>query len=76
MDTYAKVKLIAEDHSKSVWTRVDELLELDVNLYTNLGIDSHPNEKEEVSKQSRAIYKAIRDLDKMIGDSFLNHLDK
>ncbi len=76
MDAYGKINLIAEDHQKSIWTRVDELLEMDADAYTNLGTDSSPKEKEEVAKQSRAIYKAIRVLDKTIGNSLLNPADR
>ena len=44
------------------WTlkkKVDALLEIDANNYTNLGTDSSKTEKKEVKAISRKIYKAI-----------------
>lgn len=70
-----EIKRIAEAYQKSVKERIDELLELDATQYTNLGSDSTKTEKKEVKKNSRLIYRAIKDLDKYIGESLLNHLD-
>lgn len=67
---------IAEDYQKTVQQRLDELLEADSNMYTNLGIDSTKAEKEEVRRASRAIYRAIRDnVDENIGKELLQHQD-
>ena len=40
--------------------KIDALLEIDCNNYANLGIDSTKAEKLEVKKQSRQIYRAIK----------------
>lgn len=60
----------------SVRKKISSLLEIDANIYCNLGTDSTKSEKLEAKKQSRAIYRAIRKLDKKTGDRFLYYLDK
>lgn len=66
---------IAEDYNKSVIQRVNELLEIDAIMYTNLGSDSTKAEKQEVKKNSRIIYRAIKDLDFETGKLLLQHQD-
>lgn len=56
--------------------KIDKLLELDCNLYTNLGIDSTKSEKQEVKRMSRKIYKAIQSISEPIGKSLLQAIDK
>ena len=71
-----EVKIIAEDFNRSIRQRIDELLEADSNMYTNLGSDSTKNEIEEVKKKSRVIYRAIKDLDSFAGSQLLYYQDK
>jgi hypothetical protein len=66
---------IAEDYQKTVIERVNELLEIDAIMYTNLGSDSTKAEKQEVKKNSRIIYRAIKDLDFETGKLLLQHQD-
>ena len=66
---------IAEDYQKTVVERINQLLELDATMYTNLGSDSTNAEKQEVKKNSRIIYRAIRDLDLETGKLLLQHQD-
>ena len=66
---------IAEAYQKTVRERIDQLLEMDANQYTNLGSDSTKAEKAEVKKNSKIIYKAIKDLDEYTGKLLLEHLD-
>jgi len=66
---------IAEDYQKTVVQRINELLEIDATMYTNLGSDSTKAEKQEVKKNSRIIYKAIKDLDIATGKLLLQHQD-
>jgi hypothetical protein len=66
---------IAEAYQKTVQERIDLLLEMDANMYTNLGSDSTKAEKAEVKKNSKVIYKSIKDLDEYIGKQLLQHLD-
>ena len=56
--------------------RIDALLEIDCNNYTNLGSDSTKTEILEVKKQSRQIYRAIKTIDKSLGDMLLRAMDK
>ena len=71
-----EVLRIAEDFNKSIRERVESLLEMDTNMYTQLGSDSTKSEKEEVKKKSRIIYRAIKDLDYEIGSQLLYYQDK
>ena len=70
-----EVKKIAENFNKSIRERIDSLLEIDANMYTNLGSDSSKAEKEEVKKKSRLIYRAIKGLDEATGKLLLQHQD-
>ena len=56
--------------------RIDALLEIDCNNYTNLGSDSTKTERSEVKKQSRQIYRAIKTIDPVWGERFLRTMDK
>ena len=55
--------------------KIDELLRMDCEMYTNLGIDSTKKEKSEVTKNSRRIYKAIKAIDQKMGKTFLLAMD-
>ena len=70
-----EVLRIAEAYQKTVKERIDELLKMDATQYTNLGSDSTKSEKAEVKKNSKLIYKAIKDLDEYTGKLLLEHLD-
>ena len=70
-----KVLRIAEDFNKSIKERIDELLKIDADMYTNLGSDSTKADKEQVKKNSRLIYRAIKDLDDATGKLLLQHQD-
>ena len=70
-----KVLRIAEDFNKSIKERIDELLRMDADMYTNLGSDSTKADKEQVKKNSRFIYRAIKDLDDATGKLLLQHQD-
>lgn len=56
-------------------TKKDKLLEYDTKMYCYLGTDSLVKEKEQVKKNSRAIYRAIAKLDPRLGKNFLWYLD-
>jgi hypothetical protein len=56
--------------------KIDKLLELDCNMYTNLGSDSTKTEKLEVKRMSRKIYKAIQSINEPVGKSLLQAMDK
>ncbi len=56
--------------------RIDKLLEMDAIQYCNLGKDSTKDEKLEVKKRSKNIYKAISKIDSVLGKSLLQLQDK
>jgi len=56
--------------------KTDELLRIDAALYCNLGTDSTKKEREEVRRQSRKIYQAIKRVDPSLGERFLQNFDK
>jgi len=66
---------IAADYQKTVLERIDELLEIDAIMYQNFGTDSTKANKEEVKKNSRFIYRTIKDLDPNTGKLLLQHQD-
>ena len=73
-----KVRKIQGYKTWSLKKKVDSLLEIDANNYTNLGIDSTKTEKKEVKAISRKIYKAISlisPLDGYILESHMNEKD-
>lgn len=70
-----EIKKIAEAYQKTVKERIDQLLELDATQYTNLGSNSTKAEKAEVKKNSKVIYRTIKDLDEYTGKLLLEHLD-
>ena len=43
--------------------KIDTLLEMDADLYCNLGKDSTKTDRENTHKQSRKIYRAIKTVD-------------
>ena len=55
--------------------KIDELLRIDCYMYTNLGIESTIKERTTANKNSRKIYRAIKNLDYKIGNDFLVAMD-
>ena len=56
------------------WTdrrKIDALLEIDVNMYTNLGTESTKKDRANVAKESRFIYRAIKSIDEKLGKDLL-----
>jgi|TARA_R110002012_G_scaffold241071_2_gene415314 hypothetical protein len=56
--------------------KIDILLEIDVNQYTNCGIDSTKTEIETVKRNSTYIYKIIQKINPEMGKQFLQHQDR
>ncbi len=71
-----KIEKILNYKSISIRQKIDRLLELDAINYTNLGSESTKTQREEVKKESRFIYRAIKTLDTDLGNLFLQHQDK
>ena len=60
------------------WTdkqKIDKLLEIDCSLYAHLGIDSTKEEKDDVKRKSKIIYRLIKSIDKKLGDELLYTMD-
>jgi hypothetical protein len=47
--------------------KIDALLEVDCNMYCNLGLSSTKDEKDQVFRNSRKIYLKIKELDPNLG---------
>lgn len=45
-------------------------------MYASLGTDSTKKEKEGVRKNSRSIYKAIKEIDPNLGTTLISVMDK
>jgi hypothetical protein len=63
----------------STWStkkKIDALLHIDCIMYANLGIDSTKTERLETKRNSRSIYKAIKQLDENTGRALLIAVDK
>ena len=56
--------------------KIDELLRIDAGMYCNLGTDSTATERLEVKRNSQKIYRAIKKVDKLLGDIFILDVDK
>ena len=55
--------------------KMDTLLEFDCNMYTELGTESSKSDISLTKRKSRAIYKAIREIDPVWGKELLWHMD-
>ncbi len=60
----------------SIKRKIDSLLEMDANIYCNLGIDSTKTERLQAKKLSKQIYRAIKTLDSQDGNKLLYYMDK
>ena len=56
--------------------KIDELLRIDAKIYAHQGTDSTRAELEEGKKNSKKIYRAIKQIDHDLGYSFLELMDK
>lgn len=74
-DFKERVLQVARDFNISIKERVDKLLEINAFMYTELGSDSTKAEREEAKKNSRVIFRAIKEVDPYMGDMFLQHQD-
>ena len=70
------IEKITEFKSWSEKKKIDELLRIDCNMYTNLGTDSTKAERLEVKKNSRRIYRAIKNINQRMGEPLLVAMDK
>jgi len=75
LDIFRFCETVTSYTSKGEKEKMDALLELDTLLYTRLGSDSSLTDKRETKKKSRIIYRSIKTFNKIVGDSFLQHMD-
>ncbi|NDG52014.1 MAG: hypothetical protein EBY39_03160 [Flavobacteriia bacterium] len=71
MELQDKVLKIVSYKTWSDKRKVDALLEMDANAYTNLGTDSTKTERENTRRDSRFIYRAIKSIDEDLGRKLL-----
>lgn len=66
---------IIKNEKLTLKQKKDKLFEIDCVMYTKLGIDSTKTEREETKKNSRIIYKAVREIDFYLGSALLRTQD-
>ena len=71
MELQDKVLKIVGYKTWSDKRKIDALLEIDANAYTNLGKDSTKTERENTRRDSRFIYRAIKSIDETLGKELL-----
>ncbi len=69
--TVEDIEKIAAFTSWNDRKKIDKLLEIDADIYCNLGIESTRTEIENAKKQSRKIYRIIKTIDKYWGGMML-----
>ena len=73
------IKNIDDITSFTTWSnkqKQDELLRIDCAMYSFLGTDSSSKDKERVKKNSKYIYKSIKEINPELSEFLLNALDK
>lgn len=76
MNIIERIRKISSYKTWTVKRKVDELLKMDSNMYTNLGIDSTKKEKAEVKGISKKIYKAIASISPIDGYILEAHMNE
>jgi|TARA_E500000318_G_C3560354_1_gene213111 hypothetical protein len=71
MELQDKVLKIVGYKTWSDKRKIDALLEIDANAYTNLGTDSTKTDRENTRRDSRFIYRAIKSIDEPLGRKLL-----
>lgn len=66
---------IIKNEKLTLKQKKDKLFEIDCVMYTKLGIDSTKKEREDTKKNSRIIYKGIREIDFYLGCALLRTQD-
>lgn len=56
--------------------KVDRLLKMDADMYTNMGIDTTTSERKLIKGNSRKIYYAIKKIDTELGTKLIQAMDK
>lgn len=76
MELKAIVERIVNYKTISQKEKIDRLLEMTADIWSNQGIDSTKTEKADARKRARVIYRGIKELDNEMGTLFLRVQDK
>ena len=76
MEIEERIRKIQSYKTWSLKRKIDELLEIDANMYANLGKESSKTEKENVKKISRKIYRAISSINPLDGYILEAHMNE
>ena len=72
---YEDIEKILDFKSWTNKRKIDELLRIDCNMYTNMGSDSSKKERQDTKKRSKTIYRSISKIDESIGNSLVRAMD-
>ena len=72
---YSDIEKIMNYKTWSVKRKIDTLLSIDADMYTNLGIASSREEKNQVKNKSKNIYNTIQKLNPKDGKLLLHSMD-
>ena len=72
---YSDIEKIINYKTWSQRMKIDALLSIDADLYTNLGITSTKKEKNQVKIKSKNIYRAIEKINPKDGKLLLHSMD-
>ncbi len=67
---------VVDDTTMTDKEKIDNLLWIDANIYSNMGLDSTTKERDEAKRTSKKIYTCIKNIDKEIGETFIRLIDK
>lgn len=73
-----KIKDINKILEFKTWSnerKIDSLLEMDADLYCNMGLETNKTQRLETKKKSRRIYHAIKQVDSSLGEKLLYFMD-
>lgn len=75
MYTINDIDKITEFKSWNDKKKIDELLRIDCDMYTNLGLESSKNQRAITKSNSKKIYRLIKKINYKIGNDFLVAMD-
>ncbi len=71
--TIDDIDKIAAFTSWSKRKKIDTLLEIDADLYCNMGAETSKSERDNIKVQSRKIYRLIKSIDEYTGKLLLRN---
>jgi len=71
-----EIKKIANYKTWSVKRKVDTLLEIDANMYTNQGLETSSADRKKTKSLSKKIYKIIMSISSIDGFLLRAHMDE